>query len=314
MNIITGGGSFTSRNISDINGNFSELQSVDVWVRPQFGNDTNVGSFDKPFATMAGCSRAFKPGIRIGLQGVLKENFVAPLINDVSIYGYANQPRQATSSGTPNGGGATWMNPSTVASPLLHIGSSAMGVAKSQAWSLNNIFFGQAGVAANVIVDRGVGGNDASHASFYGCTFTAAGIAAGIGISTGEIIRLIVSGCQFYDFTGAAAYAIRANIAGGIANPPYLQWEIANSRFTNNVNNIVGALRNADIHDNCFQVLGRTQTTTINIGLTGGANNNVMANRIGDNLTGAAASYTGGTNDSWCNMYRDDGFGSGVPS
>lgn len=311
---VTDEGVFTRTSKNIINDNFAALQAVDVWVRPQSGNNNNIGSYDKPFATMSGASRAFAPGLKIGLQGVLKENFVAPLVSDVTILGFANQPRQATSSGNPNGGGATWMNPSTVASPLLHIGSSTMGTAKSQSWLVQNVFFGQAGVAPNVIVDRGVGGNDASHAAFVGCSFTALGIAAGIGISTGEIIRLIVDGCEFYDFTGAAAYAIRANIAGGIANPPYLQWKIANSTFTNNVNNIVGALRNADIHDNCFQVLGRTQTTTVSIGLTGGANNNVMANRMGDNLTGAAASYTGGTNDSWCNMYRDDGFGSGVPS
>jgi hypothetical protein len=319
MYTITGGGQFSRTNINQINSNFSELQGAanaapDIWVRPQYGNNNNVGSYDKPFATMAGASRAFEPGIVIGLQGVLKENFVAPLINDVTIVGLANQPRQATSSGIPNGGGATWMNPSTVASPLLHIGSSTMGTAKSQAWTVSNVFFGQAGVAANVIVDRGVGGNDASHAAFYGCAFTALGIAGGIGLSTGEIIRLIVDGCQFYDFTGAAAYGIRANIAGGIANPPYLQWQITNSLFTNNVNNLVGALRNATITGNSFMVLGRTQTTTVSIGLTGGANNTVMDNNIGDNLTGAAASYTGGTNDAWCNKYRDDGFGSGVPS
>lgn len=319
FNPITGGGVFTNKNISDINANFSAItDTIDVWVSPQSATAVTVGggTFARPYDSMTSLNAAgaMRAGVTIGLVGVLKENFVAPCVNDVTIVGVANQPRQATSSGVPNGGGATWMNPSTVASPLLHIGSSASGVTKSQAWSLQNIFFAQAGVAPNVIVDRGVGGNDASHASFYGCSFSAGGIAAGIGISTGEILRLIVQGCEFYDFNGAAAYAIRANIAGGIANPPYLQWKIQGNYFTNNVNNLVGALRNATITGNSFEVLGRTQTTTISVGLTGGANNTVMGNYMGDNLTGAGASYSGGTNDSWCNMYRDDGFGSGVPS
>lgn len=311
---VTGGGVFSRQNINQINENFAALSQPDVWIRPQYGNNNNVGSFDQPFATMAGCARALEPGIVIGLQGVLKENFVAPLVNDVTIVGMANQPRQATSSGVPNGGGATWMNPGTVASPLLHIGSSTMGTAKSQGWKVMNVFFGQAGAAANVIVDRGVGGNDASHAAFYNCAFSAGGVAGGIGLRTGEIIRLIVDGCEFYDFNGAAAYAIYANIAGGIANPPYLQWKITNNVFVNNVNNLVGALRNATITGNNFQSIGRSQTTTISIGLSGGANNTVMGNWIGDQLTGATATFTGGTTDKWCNYYSDDGCGSGVPS
>lgn len=314
MRAISGGGAFTYGNITDINANFSEVQGIDLWVRPQVGSDANVGTYDKPFKTLTGLAAvgAMVPFTKIGLQGVLKENFVAPAVSDISIIGVANQPRQATSSGVPNGGGATWMNPGTVAQALVEVGAS--NALKSQSWRFQNIFFGQAGVAPCMILNRTIAGSDSSHAAVLGCTFTAPGVAAAIGISTGEILRLLVDGCQFYDFNGAAAYAIRANIAGGIANPPYLQWQILNSMFTNNVNNIVGALRNATITGNSVMVLGRTQTTTISIGLSGGANNTVMDNNIGDNLTGAGASYTGGTNDAWCNKYRDDGFGSGVPS
>lgn len=314
---VTGGGAFTSRNIAIINNNFDSIAgSIDLWLRPQAttASNTNEGSYDKPFSTMTGlqAAGALTPGTRIGLQGVLRENFIAGPVNDITIIGIANQPRQATSDGVPNGGGATWMNPGTVASALVTVGS--IGTDNGQAWSFQNIFFGQAGAAPNVIMTRTVAGGDSSHSSFYNCAFTAPGVAAGIGLSCGELLKLIVSGCQFYDFTGAASYGIRANIAGGIANPPYLQWQITNNVFTNNVNNIVGALRNATITGNSLMVLGRSQTTTGSVLLAGGANNTVMGNWIGDNLTGAAATYTGGTNDSWCNYYRDDGCGSGVPS
>jgi hypothetical protein len=311
---INGGAFLPQVGAAAASGVVTDLRGIDVWIRPQAGSDNNLGTYDSPFATFSGMNAvgAIVPGITIGLSGVLKENFVAPAINDVRVVGYANQPRQATSGGVPNGGGATWMNPGTVASALVTLGS--LGTDNGQAWQFENIFFGQAGAAPNVIATRTVAGGDSSHCSFYNCVFTAPGVAAGIGLSCGEIIKLIVRNCQFYDFNGAAAYGIRANIAGGIANPPYLQWQLTGNTFVNNVNNLVGALRNASITGNTFESIGRTQTTTISIGLTGGANNTVMGNFIGDQLTGATASFTGGTTDKWCNYYSDDGCGSGVPS
>ena len=63
MYTITGGGSFTRTNIDQINSNFSELSGsagagsasgLSVWVRPSYGNNNNVGTYDKPFATLSG--------------------------------------------------------------------------------------------------------------------------------------------------------------------------------------------------------------------------------------------------------------------
>lgn len=315
-NPITGGGAFTARNIADINSALASQSQIDLWLSPQSetASNTGDGTYVRPFASLTGLIAAgyLKPGVTIGLQGVLKENVVLPAVNDVSIIGIGNQPRQATSGGVANGGGATWMNPGTVASPLLTIGS--LGTDNGQAFRAQNIFFAQAGAAPNVIATRTVAGGDSSHSAFIGCSFTAPAINNGIGLSCGEIIRLIVADCQFFDFTGTTSYAIRANIAGGIANPPYLQWQIVNNVFTNNVNHLVGALRDGVITGNNFQLIGRTQTTTGMILLAGGANNIVMGNNIAD-ASGAPSvgTYTGGTADAWFNNYSD-GAVAGVPS
>jgi len=60
MNIIKGGGAFTAKNISDINGNFSLLQAlvigsggVLIWCNPAVGVDATAdGSQEKPYGTL----------------------------------------------------------------------------------------------------------------------------------------------------------------------------------------------------------------------------------------------------------------------
>jgi hypothetical protein len=67
MQVITGGGAFTAGNISAINNNCSELQSINVWVRPQAGSNTGnssnlpLGSYDNPYATMGGLAARYSP-------------------------------------------------------------------------------------------------------------------------------------------------------------------------------------------------------------------------------------------------------------
>lgn len=308
---IVGGGAFTARNIADINNNFAALQEVDLWVRPQAGNaNTADGSYDRPFVTMTAAAAAMTHGMVVGLEGVLKENFVAPDLNDITIRGYANQPRQATDNGVANGGGATWLNPGTVASPLVHVASGALDK-PSQAWRFENIFFNNAGDAPCLKLDRKVTGADSSHASVYGCWFTG----ADCGIQTGEIINLTVDGCLFFDFVGAGDCGIEASVGGGIANPPYLQWVISNNRFINNVDHVVGALRNATIYNNNFVIVGRTITTTIALSLDGGAGNSVYNNMFNRPLATSpnATLYVGGTGDVWSNNYGSDDIFFGVP-
>lgn len=310
---VTGGGSFTRQNIAQINDNFAALANPDIWVRPQYGaNATANGTYERPYATMAGAagSSLFKPGVVIGVQGVLFENFIAPAVNDIRVVGMGNQPRQATDSGAANGGGATWLNPGTVASPLVDLASNTTDK-PCQAWRFENLFFNNAGDAACVKLERLITGSDSSHASFYGCKFTG----ADSGIQTGEILNLTVDGCTFFDFVGAGDTGIEASIAGGIANPPYLGWVLRNNIFYNNVNHVVGALRNATITGNNFAIIGRTITTTIALSLSGGANNSVYGNMLNRplNTSPNATLYVGGTNDVWSANYGSDNFFFGVP-
>ncbi len=311
MQTITATGAFDASAAAAINTNFQNVQGYDLWVRPQnVSGNGETGTFTQPFSSFSAAGGALRAGMVVGFQGVTKENFVAPVVNDISIVGVANQPRQATDSGIANGGGATWLNPGTVASPLVSLASNTSD-APSQAWRFQNIFFNNAGDAACVKLDRKITGSDSSHASFYGCWFTG----ADSGIQTGEIINLTVDGCLFFDFVGAGDCGIEASIAGGIANPPYLQWVIRNCRFVNNVDHVIGALRNATIYNNNFVVIGRTVTTTICLSLASGANNSVYGNMFNRplNTSPNATLYAGGTNDSWGPNYGQTDFFWGIP-
>lgn len=311
MQTVTGTGSFDAAAAGVINSNFANVQGYDLWVRPQNVSPSGQdGSFARPFQSFSAAGGALQAGMVVGFQGVTKENFVAPVVNDISIVGVANQPRQATDNGIANGGGATWLNPSTVASPLVSLASNTSD-APSQAWRFQNIFFNNAGDAPCVKLDRKITGSDSSHASFLGCWFTG----ADSGIQTGEIINLTVDGCLFFDFVGSGDCGIEASIAGGIANPPYLQWVIRNCRFINNVNHVIGALRNATIYNNNFVIVGRTITTTIALSLTGGAGNSVYNNAFNRplNTSPNATLYVGGTGDIWSGNYGSDAMFFGVP-
>lgn len=309
---VVGTGAFDAQAASVINNNFQNVPNgFDLWVRPQnVSGNGQTGTYTQPFQSFAAAGGALRAGMTIGFQGVTKENWSVPVINDITIIGVANQPRQATDDGVANGGGATWLNPSTVASPLVDLAGNTSN-APTQAWRFVNIFFNNAGDAACVRLQRLITGSDSSHASFYGCSFTG----ADSGIQTGEIIFLTVIGCRFFDFVGAGDCGIEASIAGGIANPPYLGWVIRNNVFTNNVDHIIGALRNATVTGNNFQIIGRTITTTIALSLTGGANNSVYENMFNRplNTSPNATLYVGGTNDIWSQNYGSDGVFYGVP-
>lgn len=311
MQTITQVGAFDATVASQINANFSSLRGIDLWVRPQnvSGNGQD-GSYDRPFQSVTAAAGAFRAGMVVGLEGVTKELFTAPVINDITIRGVANQPRQATDDGVANGGGATWLNPGSGATPLVDLAGNTSN-APTQAWRFENIFFNNAGAAACVRLQRLVTGSDASHASFYGCWFTG----ADCGIQTGEISNLTVEGCRFFDFVGAGDTGIEASIGGGIANPPYLGWVLRNNVFYNNVNHVVGALRNATITGNNFIVVGRTITTTIALSLDGGAGNSVYGNAFNRPLNASpnATLYVGGTGDVWSANYGSDDFFFGVP-
>src|SRR5262245_13328231 len=121
LTTITGGGAFTSQNIRDINSNFAVVSNPDLWVRPQntASNAAANGTYDRPFASFTAAGPSMRPGMTVGLLGVTLEEFSSPRVNDITIVGMGNLPRQATTSGVANGGGSTWLSPSGGTGALL---------------------------------------------------------------------------------------------------------------------------------------------------------------------------------------------------
>ncbi len=303
---ISGGGSFTRQNILDINNNFTALASPDIWVRPQYGsNATADGSYDKPFATMAGCARMLRPGLVIGLQGVLFEEYTAPLgVNNVTIVGQSVVPRQATTSGVANGGGATWLSPSGGTSWLIRI--------RAQGWTLRNIYFNNSATAAPCIsiLTDGAGDPpvdaDGAHLLIDNCILT--GTDDGINVNGGtNFVRITNS--TLFGFSGSGDLAISSTTGAGVGT--LLDWRIENCKFFNNAGNITAPLSHATIKG-CVIENG----TASNINLTGGTAPNFVQQNV-FNIAAAdfdpAGGTTGVTGDAWSN-YLTDAVETGLPA
>lgn len=308
MKTITGGGAFTRQNIADLNSNFQELQGgnptgLSVWVRPQFGNNNNPGTYDQPLATISGAAKYMVPGLTIYLEGVLFENVTLPIVNNVSIVGISTVPRQATTSGVPNGGGATWMSPSSVTNTL------ALATVQGQGWTFANILFNNAATTAGCVKLSVVGDPptqaDASQCAFLNCRFT--GTNLGIDDAGGAAFTLI-DGCEFFNFSGTGDTAIK-NTSTAVRLP--LRWVIQNSAFWGNVNHIVSPASGWTIKGCTFKA-----ATTTNIDFTGGA----APNFVQQNAFGIAAAdfdpaggVTGVSGDAWSN-YLTDAVETGLPA
>jgi hypothetical protein len=294
---ISGGGSFTRQNIADINANFAAIDA-DVWVRPQYGNNNTAdGSWDKPYATMAGVSALLDPGLVIGLDGVLKEEFTCPLgVNNVTIIGNQYTPRQATTSGVPNGGGATWLSPTS--------GTGALIKVRAQGWTLKNIYFNNSATAnpCVYILTDGAGDPptdaDGSHLLIDNCILT--GADDGVFVSGGtNHIRIYNS--QLFGFSGSGDLAINYTAGAGVGT--LMNWEIINCKFYNNAGNLTIPLSHARIQNCMFE-----NGSASNINLTGGTAPNYVINNF-FNITAAdfdpAGGTTGVTGDVWSNTLSD---------
>ena len=294
---ITGGGAFTAKNISDINSNFTALTQPDIWVRPQYGNNASAdGSYDKPFATVNGAisSSLCVPGCVIGLLGVTTEEVDGPIVNDISIIGMGNKPRQATTSGAPNGGGATWLSPSGGTGSLLTI--------NGQGWRVENISFNNSATGATTGCIEIVGGGDppatadGGHATIRNNIFT--GEANGIYINGGPGFLLIEGNTfLFFDSTGDCAI-----LAGGSGGTGYGSRIIGNY-FESNLTHIK-ALATAYswvVADNHMSYISGSVTTGVFIDFTNGNQNSVYGNYfdVDSGNGGIAAMFIPGTNDRW---------------
>lgn len=283
-------------------------QINNVWILAPQGNVGPLGGFGRSpagaFTTFAALSPHLRSRDLIYLIGVLREQAVAPLgVFDVTILGAANQPRQATSSGTPTGGGATWLAPTspTATTPLLEL--------REQGWSIQNVFFNGPTDDACVKLHREETATypDASHAQFIGCRFGG----GFIGIEDfGGASNVLIEDCSFEDMAGVGGGAIVVTNQG-IAIPS--RWWVRNNRFLPCVNGMIGAWVDSRIEYNSFSAM---TTATINLasGNTG-LRNMLFFNRFSVDNAGfdPAGGYTGNATDIWVS-YLSDAIDFGVPA
>lgn len=276
-------------------GNYAGV-SRNVWyLFPQGGV---AGSF----ATFA----ALKPNLMsrdiIILGGVLREQAVAPDgVFDVTVIGAANMPRQSTSGGTPTGGGACWLPPSTGAvatTPLLELVRSG--------WSFENIEFTPHTASAAIRLTRSASVDliDASHARFSGCFFAANGGTTQIGIEdNGGCSRVLIEECRFEGLGGTAIKGL--NTAAAIP----LGWRITKNRFNGNTNCIGMSLTEGLVDSNFIRQAANDTNFKVNlVAVSGqGSLNQVYDNLFSDvaaNVT-IAKGYKPGTTDVWRNYVTD---------
>src|SRR5574340_945068 len=219
-----------------------------------------------------------KPNLRdrdlVLLSGVLKEQVVAPVVYDVTIIGAADTPRQATNSGVPTGGGASWLAPTSpvAATPLIRV--------VAQGWSFVNIQMAPVASAACITFDRRetTALPDSSHGSVEGCYFSAGG-SGGFGVEVIETKRIFIDGCQFEGL----GTAIKSTAGAGITEPSHYQ--IRNNTFIQNTNDIILKLNYSLIYNNFFRTPGSGATQVIKVDGTTGKNM-VLLNYLADATAG----------------------------
>jgi hypothetical protein len=237
----------------------------------------------------------------IYLSGVLREQAVAPDgVFDVTILGAANRPRQATSSGTPTGGGAYWTAPTspTATTPLLEL--------KRAGWSIQNICFNPTTSSAAIRLTRSASVDliDASHTSIDECYFVGGGTGQ-IGIEdNGGSGFVSVTNSRFLLLTGTGILSL--NTAAAVP----LQWEIVGNRFAQNTNDVKMSLSYGRITNNDFLTAGSGSTNKVistTFISTQGGNNHILLNQFSNTEAEIAPGngYTGAASDTWMNYVNN---------
>lgn len=297
-------GAFTPETAAELLAQSGAVEPVvqTLYVNSYTGSNTYDGTTaSQPLATIAEALARANNGAVIGIFGVFKEHCTTRLgLQDVTIVGMANTPRQATSGGVANGGGATWLSASG--------GTTALLTVQGQGITVRNIYFNNSATAAPCIDLVTVGDPpseaDAAHFLAEGCIFT--GADNGIDATDGTNFVRIVN-CTFLNFAGAGDIAINAAQSIGTL----LDWRILGCRFYNNVSNIIAALSHGLIQ-NCTFEAGSTST----LDLTGGtAPNYVVMNffSIAAADFDPAGGVTGVTGDIWSN-YLTNAVETGLPA
>ncbi len=294
------GGAFTAADQASLAQAFTQI-NADFYVDGNNGFNGNPGtSQGLAFRTMSGTTAALlaarflqpsKP-IVIAITGVLQEEYSSPKLNDVMLVGAAGLPRQATTSSVPNGAGATWLSPSG--------GSGALLQPNGQGWVIQNLFFNNAATAAPCIKLVNAGDPPASNCSektlIKGCFLTG----TDDGVSALDLPNnIVIDGCTFFGFSGAGDLAISS--ATGAGTGTLNNWVIQNCDFNGNAGHITAPFTSTTIRNNKFSYIYGSVTTTTQILLAGGSNNDVYFNRfdIPSTTNLISGMFSGGTNDRW---------------
>lgn len=261
--------------------------------RGPVGSDSNSGlSPLAPFATVARAMTFIDCYDTIVIDGVVAEQVLAPLgVFDITLVGAGGLPRQATSSGTPTGGGCYWKAP---ASPTA---LTALLTLREQGWKIGNIAF-QPTISSPCI--EGIRAEsatypDPSHLLIDGCLFIDG--TTGIGFQdSGGLSDVIIQNSRFQSLTTA----IKGITGAGIATP--LTHQYLNNYFNQNINDIVIGSSFGLIQGNRHKL-----TTTQKVDLTGGANETVVLNFFDDNAADIdpAHGYTGSSTGTWLNYVKN---------
>lgn len=199
---------------------------------PSPGSNSNSGrSPFNAFATIAKVLTMIDDYDIIVLNGVFREQVVAPAVYDITVIGGGNDPRQATSGGVATGGGSSWLAPAspTATTPLIRV--------IAQSWKFINIQFAPVAASACITFDRRetVAIPDSSHGLVAGCYFTTGG-ANGIGVECIEVKKIRIIDNVFEALTGATGAAIKTTAGLGIAAPSH--WTVRKNKFVQCVNDM----------------------------------------------------------------------------
>lgn len=285
--------SYAAENRRAVLGDFGVINNV-WYIFPQGGAPSLGAPAVNCFSTFSDLKANLKSRDVIILGGVLREQAVCPLgVYDVTVLGAANFPRQATSSGVPTGGGATWMPPSS--SPAA---ATALIEVIQQGWMFQNIFFNPHTSSPAIQGTRAEDSvhPDPSHLVIDGCRFGGGG-SGQIGFQdSGGCSDIIIKNCEFYSLTTA----IKGITGAGIADP--LTHAYLNNYFHQNTNDIVIGCSYGRIQNNTFK-----NTTTQKVDLTAGGHEIVTLNFFDDGNADIdpAHGYTGSATGTWLNYVKD---------
>jgi hypothetical protein len=235
-------------------------------------------------------------------------------VNDVTLVGMGNLPRQATTSGIPNGGGATWLSPTSGTSNLLQ--------PNGQGWRIQNIFFNNSATGATTGCIKLVNAGDpptsncSEKTTVIGCILTG----AANGIHAVDLPNnILIDGCTFFGFSGSGDLGIAS--ATGLGTGTLNNWVIQNCDFQGNAGHITAPLTSATIRRCKFSYIYGSVTSTTQLVLTSGSNNSIYDCHfdIPYNTNGITAMFALGTNDrfgpnSFATAVTTTIFGFGSPS